>query len=98
MLGRAIICLSLALAVLLLSCTKQPEWVGAGEGAVAVEKLPEVDSIPLEWGNLVSSNVISSQPWVCQLWFQDENGTLRLVHYDVRDNVFISNARLIPRK
>jgi len=98
MLGRTIISLLLVIPVLIiLSCTKMPEWTVSGEGNLAVEKLPEIDSIPLEWGNLVTVNP-NPDPSACQLWFQDENGNLRMIVYDMRANEFMPNARLIPRK
>jgi hypothetical protein len=99
MLGRAIISLLLAVAVLLsLSCTKLPEWEATGEGDIAVEALPEINSIPLKWGNLVSVSTNLNQPYISWLWFQDENGSLRMVTYDMRANKFSTTARLIPRK
>ena len=99
MFGRAIISLLLGVVFFLtLSCTKLPEWADSGEGDIATEKLQEIGSIPLKWGNLVSANLNPSRSYYCQLWFQDENGSLRTVIYDMRINKLITNGRLIPRK
>jgi len=99
MLGRGIICLSLSFAVLLsVSCTQMPEWAPPGEGNIAFEKLPEKDSIPLKWGKLVSTNIDPNASYLCHLWFQDENGSLRMADYDYRTNKLSLNARLITRK
>ena len=86
----------LALLVGGISCTKLGE-PGAGEQKLVIEKLTAADSIPLKWGKLVS---VSSTPginnWV-QLWFQDDEGTIRTVTYDVGGNYLSSQARVIRR-
>ena len=98
MLIRIGICL-IAVAVVLapLSCAKLPEWAGPGEGDITVEALPEAASIPSEWGNLVSTNFNPHTRYRLNLCFQDQQGTLRMVIYDLRSNQFLPNARLIPR-
>jgi hypothetical protein len=78
------------------SCTKlgQP---GPGEQKLVLEKLPEAGSIPVKWGKLVSvSSVPPLDNWV-QLWFQDDEGTIRIVPYNVTDNYLSSLARTIRR-
>ena len=98
MLGRAVICFSIVIAVLFLfSCTKiepqRPE-----QGSFKIEKLPAADSLPLNWGKLVA---VSNEPdfpnWI-QLWFEDEGGNLRLVPYSIGTNRLEGTAVLIPRK
>ena len=93
-------CLVLVVLVLLASsCTKLPEYVPAGKGDVAMETLSDKSSIPLKWGNLVS--VTSSggdAPDVFQLWFQDEQGNVRMVNYDIPTNSLFHIVRFIPRK
>jgi hypothetical protein len=79
-----------------ISCTKLGE-PGVGEHKLVIEKLTAADSIPLKWGKLVS---VSSTPginnWV-QLWFQDDEGTIRTVPYDVGGNYLSRQARVIRR-
>lgn len=79
-----------------VSCTRmgQPR---AGEQVLATQDLKEADSIPLAWGKMISvSSVPGAQNWV-QLWFQDDEGTIRMVPYNVTDNLLSSQARIIPR-
>jgi len=100
MLNRIEKCVLLVILVLLLlSCTKIPQWATPGQGNVAIETLPTKDSIPLKWGNLVS---VTASPGgvrnVFELWFQDEQGNLRMVVYDVSTNSLYSNVPFITRK
>ena len=81
-----------------LSCTKIPQWATPGQGNVAVETLPAKDSIPLKWGNLVSVTASPSVGNAFELWFQDEQGNLRMVVYDARNNILYTNVPCIPRK
>jgi hypothetical protein len=92
-------CLVVMVLVLLpLSCTKIDEQAPAGQGNVAIETLPVKNSIPLEWGNLVSVTVTPEAGAFFQLWFQDEQGNLRLVLYHARTNSLMDIVRFIPRK
>ncbi len=99
MLSRTQKCLVVViLALLPLSCTKLPEQGTPGKGNVAFETLPTKDSVPLKWGNLVSVNTIPDLPYVFHLWFQDEQGNLRMVSYDMRANILGADVRVISRK
>ena len=98
MLGRAVICFSIVISILFLySCTKikpqRPE-----EGSFTLEQLGKLDSIPSTWGKLVA---VSNEPdfpnWV-QLWFQEEDGKIRMVAYMIGTNQLADTAVLIPRK
>jgi hypothetical protein len=85
-----------AVLILGVSCAKIGE-PGATEQKLVLEKLTQTDAIPAKWGKLVS---VSSAPgieiWV-QLWFQDDEGVIRVVPYNVRDNYLSSQARIINR-
>lgn len=97
MLSRIGIFLILMTIVLLtLSCAK----VGSvsGEGDLVSEALPNVDSIPSKYGNLVSVSSVTEYPDWVQLWFQDENGNIRMVRYSVRENRFAKDCKLVTRK
>ena len=97
--GRVGICIVIAVPVIFLSsCTKLPEWAAQGEGDIATDTLPQEDSIPAQWGNLVSVTTSPSIAHVFQLWFQDEDGNVRLVSYSARSNSFYTtNVRLFQR-
>jgi hypothetical protein len=88
----------MVLALLPLSCTKIPDWASPGQGNVAVERLPTKDSIPLKWGNLVSVTTSPGVNNAFELWFQDEQGNLRMVVYDGRTNNLYANVPFITRK
>ena len=99
MLGRLSICLLVAILVLInLSCAKLTKEKPAEVGEVAVEELPYKDSIPSNWGKLVT---VSSAPgidhWV-QLWFEDEEGNIRMVAYNIVQNRLSSQAKVFRRK
>lgn len=69
------------LLVLQLSCTKYPR--APAEGALPAIDLVQTDSIPSEWGKLVSVAISPDFPRRVQLWFQDENGDIRLAFYEM---------------
>jgi hypothetical protein len=82
--------------MLILSCTRieaPPQGVSLG-----TEKLPGLDSIPLEWGKLVSVSTTPIYQGTFQLWFQEENGRIRMVPYTPRGRYLTPNAVVIPRK
>ena len=98
MLSRIGIFLILVILIFLsLSCAKI-EPVAPGEGGLVFKALPSPDSIPLEYGNLVSVSSVAGYPHWVQLWFQDENGIIRMVRYTIQGNHFAKNFHLIPRK
>ncbi len=83
--------------VLLLSCAKLPE---ASVGySFAMEELALSDTIPLKWGQLisVSSATLQYPGWV-QLWFQDKEGNVYMVPYDVQVKKFGQYYRFLKRK
>ena len=98
MLGRICTCVvGVIMVVLSSSCAKLPESE-IEKGLVALEEFRFDGSIPAEFGNLVSVSNSPKTPTWFQLWFQDENGSLRMVYYDRYANVIFPSARLIPRK
>jgi len=92
--------LGLLLVVLLLSaasCAKLPEARSRAEGDVAIERLPTVDAIPAEWGDLVAVSNSANAGHMFQMWFQDDEGNLHVAFYNVRSNEIQSEGRLFPR-
>ena len=99
MLHRKAICLLVVVFLFpVISCTRLGEAPTKGIVPLGTEYLPAVDSIPLEWGKLVSVSTTPIYEGIFQLWFQDENGKVRMVTFDIRDSRLISVARVIPRK
>ena len=81
----------LVLIFLNFSCVKLEEKRQTG---IISEKLPQTDSIPLAWGKLISVSTV--QNWA-QLWFQDEEGNIRMIPYNVPQNRLLSEAKVIRR-
>jgi len=72
----------LILALVQPSCTKIPQ-TPAAEGALPTIDVVQADSIPSDWGKLVSVTISPDFPRRVQLWFQDEKNVIRLVFYDM---------------
>lgn len=99
MLRRKVILLGLAMVLFLpLSCTKMDQVAVTGTEMLDEEKLPADGTIPSGYGNLVSVSSAADSPDFVQLWFQDENGTIRMVRYSIRANRFLTVSYVIPRK
>ncbi len=85
----------LILSVLLVSCEKLEDTQSRSSGVLKMEFATLDKPIPLAWGNIIS--VSSTPPWV-QLWFQDKDGTVYMIPYNVESNKFESRYRYIMRK
>jgi hypothetical protein len=55
-----------------------------------------VKPVPAAWGNLIS--VTDKGEFRFQLWFQDDQGTVRMVRYDFRNRSLVPEVVLIPRQ
>ena len=98
MLDRARICLVVGILIfLVLSCAKLPESPSPMTQSLTTQKLLDEASIPKEWGTLIS---VSASPiyqsWL-QLWFQDKQGTIRMVPFNIETNKLNPNIRILPR-
>ena len=94
------IAVGLACTAILLSsvsCTPIPTPETAGDKSVPVEKVPLAGSIPSEWGDLIAVTVNPDFAYQYHLWFQDEQGNIRLVDFYIRRMQLLSESRLIPR-
>ncbi|MBW1674074.1 MAG: hypothetical protein JRJ45_10610 [Deltaproteobacteria bacterium] len=99
MLSRKEMFLCLLIVVLLpLSCTRLDQLTTVGASSLAGEKLPGDGSIPVGYGNLISVSSLDQHPHMVQLWFQNEDGELRMVRYSLRYNHFKKVTYLISRK
>jgi hypothetical protein len=94
---RLTVCLVMsAILIFSVSCTRLGE-PGSGEQKLVLQELTQTNSIPAKWGKLVSvSSVPDIEKWV-QLWFQDDEGNIRVVPYNVSDNYLSIQARMIRR-
>jgi len=82
----------------ILSCARLEEAPSQKTVSLGTEKLPAPDSIPVGWGKLVSVTTTPIYQDVCQLWFQDENGKVRMVPFNIRNRFLVPDAVVIPRK
>ena len=99
MLRRAGMCLLvMSLVLFAMSCTKVPDLETQREGGLAIEKLVDVTSIPSKLGKLISVSHRPDYANVFQLWFQDEDGNVTIVVYNMNTNRLSSGATLIPQK
>ena len=84
----------LLLILVSLSCARLPETGPIESDEVVV--VPSVKPVPAAWGNLIS--VTDKSTFQFQLWFQDDQGTVRMVRYDVRNRSLLPEAEMIPRQ
>ncbi len=99
MLRRAAIYFVVIASVLLtFSCARLLEEPTPEKGVVAMEATPYVDSIPTQWGNLISVSSVADSPSSVELWFQDDKGHVRMVTYSIRSNNLDSEFVSFHRK
>ena len=98
MISRIGICfIAVVLILLPLSCTEKYQ-PGPVKGSLTKEKLPDTNTIPLKWGRLISVTRVGSNPGRVQLWFQDEDGNVRVLLYYFERRLLGPEVRLITRK
>jgi hypothetical protein len=78
-----------------LACAKLPEKAQGAPGGPTAEAVRSSDSIPLQWGRLVS---VTGELPAQKLWFQNDAGELRMVSFDYDAMRFDSLALVIHRK
>lgn len=88
----------LALALLCMSCTRLPRRGQEAGGNVAVETLQNLGSVPAGWGNLVSTAVRPTNTQITSLFFEDEEGTIRVVVYNAQLLRLQPNVGVIRRQ
>ena len=86
------------LLVLQLSCTKLPQAPAETQGPFPTEKAIYTNSIPHEWGKLISVATSPDYPSGFVLWFEDEKGNIRVASYNGKLNKFSPNVLVISRK
>jgi hypothetical protein len=96
---RTCICLLVAGLVLpAFSCSRLPEKPPSTGVMLGSEQLPAPDSIPPEWGRLVSVTTNPAYPGWFQLWFEDETNTVRMAAFNFRTKQLDPNAIVLPRR
>ncbi|MCK5077745.1 MAG: hypothetical protein KAR38_15285 [Calditrichia bacterium] len=80
-----------------ISCTRI-EQQAAPEGELEYIVQSELNSIPLEYGKLKSITAHSMYDGWAQLWFEDEQQTIRMVRVNFHINKIHENVIIISRK
>lgn len=64
---------------------------------VSMDFVSELSSIPLDYGNLISVTTLPEYPNWMQLWFQDDQGTIRMVRVQFMANLIHNDVKVITR-
>ena len=72
-------CILMLCTLLFISCTRVEVAQQPTQGELQQIKLAKLDSIPMEYGSLIGVTPNKEYPRWAQLWFQDNNGTIRIV-------------------
>ena len=78
----------------LLSCTRVQEPV---QGTLGTIKLKSLNAIPMEYGSLVGVTANPEDSRWAQLWFEDDDKTIRVVSVGFFDRQILEKVTLIPR-
>ena len=57
----------------------------------------QIESIPLEFGNLVAVTTMTEYPGWSQLWFVQSDGSIKMVRYHFVRNVIMADVKLLKR-
>ena len=89
----------LGLVACVAACTRLPPESQPGmPGSLPVEILDNVLTIPAEWGTLAAVDNDPSAPNHTRLWFEDEEGTIRLVAYNRYGSHLQTRVAVIRRR
>jgi len=87
------------LVVFLVSCAKLPEPKAPIMGEkFGMESLKLGDSIPLKWGDLIAVSNSINNPDFTRWWFQDKEGNVYIVWYNMSTNKFLEDYRFLKRR
>ncbi len=81
------------------SCAKLPDTTEQNDEGFMKMELAEVsDTIPASWGKLISVSSASQFPMMVQLWFQDNDGNIYMIPYNINTNAFSKTYRHLKVK
>ena len=89
----------LPVIVLSVSCARLPDTAGAVQepGMIPVQMLEDQQSVPTEWGKLVAVTNNPAGPST-RLWYQSEDGTIRMVSFHNPTALLKLRVRVIQRR
>ena len=86
----------LGLVAISVSCRRLDQETPPG--GAPVESLADAVSVPPEWGNLIDVIQHPSRLQLTLLWFQDDEGAIRVVQYSARTKQLSTEATVIHRR
>lgn len=98
---KMLICfVGVSLVVFLVSCTKLPKSQAPDVLKFGMEtlKLGDTDTIPLKWGNLIAVSNSIGAPEMTRWWFQDKEGNIYIIWYNMDKNKFWEEYRFLKRR
>ena len=84
------------LMLTMTSCERTGEPV-PGAGELLKVELSDMNGIPGDYGELVDVTTHAAYDGWAQLWFEDEEKTIRMVRIQFHDNRVHENVLVIPR-
>jgi hypothetical protein len=82
---------------LLIACSRVQKEPVYTKGELRTVKLKKLDGIPREYGSLVGVTANPVYHRWAQLWFQDDNGTVRVVTVGYFEQTMLENVTVITR-
>lgn len=99
---RVALLLSCLALVFVLSACQRLEVArpleGRGRGELPKERLPYMDAVPLEYGDLVSVTTTADHPTWAQAWFVRPDKSIVVVWVNTRTGSMLPDAVTIPRR
>ncbi len=86
-----------ALVLSAVSCSELRQTTPREGPSVTIEEMPYSNSVPLEWGQLISVTADVAWP-AATLWFQNEAGEVRLVGYHHESRRLVDSVAVIGRR
>jgi hypothetical protein len=66
------------------------------EGELKRINVPDLRGIPIEFGSLIAVTTVAAPGWA-QLWFEDDDKTIRIVRIKYTENRIAEDVIIIPR-
>lgn len=94
---KLLITLGCILLTFSLSACEKITPVQPGPGELLVTKIGATDSIPAEYGELIDVTTHASYEGWSQLWFEDEQQTIRMIRVQFSTKRVHEDVLVIPR-